>query len=526
MTIERSVQVLKRVFDVISQCEQAQYATSFARPRGKHRVAIGQYPSHLDFSLYKDPDESRAWFKDVEEANGSSFMGLWFLSACVPLLRDELERWTSLEGTNSLVLDESSALVEDSIRSVSLQLQRAAELPMFFQGGTEEGMANDIHDCPDFTMGWYPLVEGYRLPAVIPECVESLLDWFNGWTSKDMYAGMANLTDGDIWSWCMAIDETTPGVLRYLGLDALREQSIYRPLLRSYLRETYSIQDPQTWNNQDSLVLWEHFGLHDEANALGHEAVFPLQTFYRPDRGPRGGFSCAVMANVLASIPLLGLPQGGLLDDVRVACRLVEQALASTLDGQLTWKDFAYDYYTIRTAPVGYVTRAHQTIERLRQSRPGLTDFPALLSASVLEQVAHYVAEQCIALLHLDVEHFIAQDVGMGSFHGNMDYATLIYAFLAMGHIGEVSPELYQRVFCEPVKGDKDERWLVERVLEWLLIDNPDVSDTPGTGPYRLFGSDRLSANVTKSSICFVLPPLAEALLLYNRQSVLRRVAT
>lgn len=291
-------------------------------------------------------------------------------------------------------------------------------------------------------MGWYPLVDGHRLPSHLPDFVETLLPEA---TRKEL----ANLSDGDIWAWCMAIDDTTPGILRYHhGVTAV---DIYAPLLGSNLEWQLIHPDSQS--------------LYLRVRGEPVPPRFPIGTFYGISLERTQRFSSVVIANILASIPLLDEVPDTYANDIDNAASFVRDATFMALKHKLTWKEFAYDYYTIRVAPIAYVARAHKRIVEIE--RVGHTE---LLDDETIAAAVRYIsraAEWRLANPNLHTEK------------GAKDYASLVYCFNAMMNLRHTDPSVFN-----------DD--LVDRTMSALLVPDAASHTVPGTGPYPVVGKDPL----------------------------------
>lgn len=508
----RRKRVTQRIIELVSEMAEQQFTTPDDIPFDENRITVGQYPSLLDFSTYPGPNPSKALIRNVEEANGSSFMGLWFMSATVPLLNQisiEAERivYTNDPSTKEQQVTDFVSDIEASLHGLHHQLEVARELPKFFQGGTEEGTTSDIKECPQYTMGWYPLVDRVRIPAVIPSIVEDLMDFLRHITQKNLEYGMSNLTDGDIWSWYISSNASVPGMFEAFGEDVLYDPSIYKPFLSTFLDAHFPRDDMGSWLNEQSVELW------NAVSPLVKSSKFPVETFYNPNLPPTGAFSCAVMSNILAAIPALDVVPQEDIEDITAACLFIREATKQALQENITWQVYAYDYYTIPTAPVGYLTRAHRMIIEHKENN-GHDHFPDLLDHEALEMIAQYTAYQAETILSKDTSSILAgNDASPEAVQGNLDYATLVYCFSTMMSIWSVDPELYKQFF-KPDHIEWD-RTLVALTAELLLTSNEAANRTPGTGPYKLFSVLGKDIYVTMSSICFIVPPMLEAFALY-----------
>ena len=489
--------IAERIGGLVRRCELAQIRSIRDLPRGQHRVAVGQYVSTLAFlvaerELLASAHPVPPGAPDVlqlagVEANGSTLMGLWFLSEAHGLLGELAE-------------NDPDDDLRTSAEAILRQIRCAREVPRFFQGTTE-----DVHRCPPGTMGWYPLVDGARLPAVMDRTISRVLRWADGRSRDEVVANMANLSDGDAWAWCVTVDDTTPGILAYHGDPAeLRRPEVVAPLLGSSLR-TEQPPDPAAWLNPESLRLWRAV-----AARSAHGGGFPIQTFYEPTRGPRGGFSCVVMGNILSALPLVDEIPAAWADDLETSTAFVRAATRMALRGELAWSDLAYDYWTIPTAPVAFLVRAQRRIAELRR-RPGRASYPDLLDDELLDLLAADVAERTRE--HLDrCRPEAARHPGdPEAVNGNVDYAALVFGFNAMMNLRRLDPDRHDRTFGP----DAPDPGLADRVAERLLIDDDTAYRTPGTGPYPLFEIGPFSVHVSMGSVCFVAPPLIEAYAYY-----------
>jgi hypothetical protein len=507
----RRKQVLQRIQELVDEMNEVQYKSEDQLDPQMNRITVGQYPSTLDFSTNDSANPTKAILRNIEEANGSTFMGLWFMSGAVPLFDEAINNADKLVYVNdpndkATQVQAFQQSLSNTITSIHSQLQTAQDVPKFFQGGSEEGTTTDIHGCPQYTMGWYPLVDKTRIPAVIPEVIQGLLDFLGHITKEDLESGMSNLSDGDIWSWTISINETTPGYLNTYGEDVLNDPDIYKPLLNTYLRNTYG--DPSTtWLSQPSIDLWDRISASSQTGD-----GYPIETFYEPTQGPKGAFSCAVMGNVLSAIPVLpNVPQDS-IQDITDAVLFVRESAKQALKGDITWEEYAYDYYTIPTAPVGYLMRADRTI-RERKETNNHPHFPDLLDQEALELVASYTQGITQEILDKGDSILAGNDNNPHAVKGNLDYATLVYCFCTMMNLWKVDPDLYTRTFNPP--DQEPDRTLVALTAEMLLTSNEAANRTPGTGPYKLFDVGEISIYVTMGSICFIVPPLLEAYALY-----------
>jgi hypothetical protein len=430
--------VARRIEQLVAALDAAQFKDAEALPPDRS-FTVGEYPARVDFLLLWPGWIRLTLIPDVLDASGSSFMGLWFLSQAHRFLGD--------------VQGEDTASLRESILR---QLQRASELPRFFQGSS-----GDVLGCPPETMGWYPLVAGHRLPALLPDLIEYLLPLT---TRREL----ANLSDGDIWAWCMAIDDATPGILEYR--HEITAGDAFAPLLGSW----------QRWEEIDPVSQQ----LYRAVRGDSPPRRLPIGTFYATSTEKPQHFSTVVMANILASIPLLPEVPGAYLGDLQAAASFVDDATRRALAGELSWELYAYDYYTIDVAPIAYVARAHSRIAEI--DRPG---YPTLLARSTVTAAARFIADEAVRRIELADLHAPG---------GARDYASLVYAFDAMMHLRRLDRDLFD-----------DE--LVRLVAERLLVANPASYSVPGTGPYPLGGP--IWADM--ASICFVAAPLVEAFSLY-----------
>ena len=439
--------VLQRIGQLIADCDAAQFKAVDQLPDDRS-FTLGQYPALIDFKTGEPPD-LQPLIEDITDASGSTIIGLWFLSQshCI------LEQIDSLDTTPQRA-------------AIRTQLQRAAAIPRFFQGDSQ-----DVWDCPPDTMGWYPLIDGYRIPSLLP-------DTFEQQASPDVLRDLANLSDGDIWAWCMAIDDTTPDILQYRL--PITDPGVYAPLLGSH----------QTWQTLDPHAR----EVYRQVRGFSLPTRYPIGTFYGTSTEYPQRYSCVVMANILASIPLLGEPAEDDRQHIDNAVAFVREATALALDGDLAWEDFAYDYFTIPIAPIAFVARAHKRIEEIGQ--PG---FPTLLDAATLDAAEAFIAHEAEILL---------DEPALDAPEGAADYASLVYAFSAMMNLRAV----------DPARFDRD---LVDRAAAALLAPNTDAYAVPGTGPYQLAGP--IYADM--ASICFIAPPLVEAYALYLKEQSQRTAA-
>ena len=506
----RRKKVLDRILELVGDCDDFQYKTLDDIPKGMDRIAIGEYKSWLNFGLHSSTDLTDVILKNVEESNASSFMGLWFLSEAHKLLLSIDEEAEDLVYVNDPDSFESAveAFRDDVIEAaegIYQQLETAAELPKFFQGTTD-----DLIGCPKNTMGWYPLVKGYRLPAVVSKLLEKLLKIVEDITKEELEDSMANSSDGDIWSWCMTIDDTTPDILRYYDEEMLLRPDIYEPLLGSSLKKEMP-EDITKWLLPDAVKLWEKVSVQPSAGD-----GFPIGTFYGPITTPSGAFSCPVIGNVLAAIPLLETIPDEYRHDIENAMAFVKTATKMALrtalgeepneDAQLDWKTFAYDYYTIPTAPIGYIMRAHRRICEIK-ARDESLDYPDLLDEEALQLIARYTAQEATDILENGDSILAGNDDDHDAIKGNVLYASLSYCFSIMMNLWRVEPQLYNDIFNS---SSQPELSLASLVPEMLFNANKAAYHTPGTGPYAL-----AVGYASMASICFVAPPLIEAYCYY-----------
>ena len=429
--------IQQRLGHLIADSAAAQFKATGNLPADRS-FTVGQYPALVDF-LYGWPGNLQPLLGDVLDASGSSIIGMWFLSQAHRILEE-----VNLFDTSPLR------------QALRLQLERAAHLPQFFQGTTQ-----DVWGCPPETMGWYPLVDGHRLPALIPDGLE---DQFPDATRKDL----ANLSDGDIWAWFMAVDETTPGILQYH--HPITAKDIYAPLLGS--RQAW-----QSIHEQSRL-------LYLRVRGTPVNPRFPIGTFYNTSTERKQRFSCVVNANILASIPLLQeLPQA-YQEDIANATEFVRDATYMAILNRLTWWEFAYDYYTISVAPIAYVARAHKRIVEI-----GRVGYPRLIDERTIKAAVGYVSRQARRRL---------ANTNLYSVEGAQDYASLVYCFNTMMNLRHTDPSLFDQA-------------LVDQTARALLRPNPASYTVPGTGPYLVVAP--IWADM--ASICFVAPPLIEAFALY-----------
>ncbi|MFQ5739171.1 MAG: hypothetical protein ACE5JX_09155 [Acidobacteriota bacterium] len=427
----------QRLVDLIADSDAAQYKTVGSLPDDRS-FTVGEYPALVDF-LVGSPGDLQPVIEDVPDASGSSFIGLWFLSQAHRIL-------------GQIDLFDTAPLRQ----AIRVQIERADLLPQFFQGTSE-----DVWECPPETMGWYPLIDGYRLPSLLPDRLEALLP---GSVKKDL----ANLSDGDIWAWSMAIDDTTPGILQYH--HPITSADIYAPLLGS--RQDWDSIDPQS-----RLLYRQVWGPPTNSR-------FPIGTFYCTSDQSQQRFSGVVMANILSSIPLLAEVSDVYATDIDNAVSFVRDAARLALRQEQSWQQFAYDYYTIPVAPIAYVARAHKRIIEI-----GRAAYPRLLDDDTIAEAVRYITQQ--------TEQKLANP-NLYTEAGAQDYASLVYCFSAMVNLRHTDPTLF----------DKD---LLDRTMNALLVSNPASYTVPGTGPYSIAG--QIWADM--ASICFVVPPLIEAFALY-----------
>lgn len=426
-----------RLDGLIADSDDAQFKEASSLPEDRS-FTVGEYPAWIDF-LEASPDGLHLLIDDVLDASGSSIMGLWFLSQAHRILGE-------------IGLFDATALR----RRIRTQIERASLVPQFFQGTSE-----DVLGCPPETMGWYPLVGGYRLPSLLPDLVVDLLP-------ASVLRDLGNLSDGDIWAWCMAIDDSTPGILRYH--HPITAPDIYAPLLGSRME-------------------WTSIGPHErdlveKVRGTGGDFRLPIGTFYGTSEEKYQRISCVVIANILASIPLLDQVPAAYAQDLENAASFVREATAQALRGEVAWKDMAYDYYTIPVAAIAYIARAHKRITEI--GRPG---YPELLDDRTVAAAVDYISEQAErAMANPDLYRP----------EGAKDYATLVYCFSGMMNLRFTDPELFDRGLCQ-------------RTMRSLLTPNRDAYRVAGTGPYLIF--EPIWADM--ASICFIVPPLVEALTLY-----------
>ncbi len=426
-----------RLRELIENTDEAQYKTISDLPPDRS-FTVGEYPALVDFQ-HRTLRGFKPLVQDVVDASGSSFMGLWFLSQAYR------------------ILGEVDAIDTEPMReAIRTQVERARLLPRFFQGTSK-----DVWSCPPETMGWYPLVDGYRLPALLPDAVETRL-------SSSVRKNLANLSDGDIWAWSMAIDDSMPGMLEYN--DPITAVDIYAPLLGS----------KQDWNDLDP----DSQDLYLRVRGEGGEDRFPLGTFYGTSAEKAQHFSAVVNANVLSSIPLLDDVPDDYREDIANAVSFVDDATYMALRHRLSWRRFAYDYYTIPVAPVAYVVRAHKRILEI-----GRSGYPRLLGERTVAAAVRYVSQQARKLL---------ADPDLYTPEGAEAYASLVYCFDAMMNLRFVDRGLFE-----------DD--LVEETMHALLTPNPASHTVAGTGPYLVVWP--IWADM--ASVCFVVPPLVEAFSLY-----------
>lgn len=437
--------IMTRIAEMIADCDDAQYKSEDALPND-HSFTVGEYPSLLDF-LVRGGDGKKPGglklFKDVIDANGSTMMGMWFLSQSHKILGE-------------ITTADTTAARE----AIITQLTRARQIPMFFQGTTE-----DVLRCPKETMGWYPLVDGFRIPAVIPDALEKLLPEGN----KEK---MANLSDGDFWSWCMAVDNTTPGILEYH--HPITAPDVYEALLGS--------KQDDTLISVDSLDFFHKVKGPDST-------AFPIGTFYGTSPLHMQHFSSAVISNILAAIPLQEDIPAAYMTDIENTMDFIRDATCKAIDGDITWEEFAYDYYTVEGAPIMYVVRAHKRIQEI-----GREGYPTLLDAHTIQKIVDYIN---------GLSQYTLQQPNLLNAHGATSYATLVVLFNAIMNLrASVDPNLFDQT-------------MVEELMEMLLTRNTTAETVPGTGPYELADLGLISVWVDMASICFIVPTLIEAYALY-----------
>ena len=427
----------RRLLNLIAASDAAQFKTASSLPSDRS-FTVGEYPALIDF-LYGSPRRLRPLIGDVLDASGSSFIGLWFLSQAHRILGEiDLFDTTPLR------------------QAIRVQIERASHLPQFFQGTSQ-----DVWGCPPETMGWYPLIDRHRLPSLLPDRVEKQLP-------SDVRKDLANLSDGDIWAWCLAIDRNTPEILRYH--HSITALDIYAPLLGSRV-------DWRSLHPHSQL-------LYLRVRGTPTDSRFPIGTFYGTSVERKQRFSCVVMANILSSIPLLDEVPELYAEDIANAVSFFREATSLALHQKLAWQTFAYDYYTIPAAPIAYVVRAHKRIIEI-----GRTGYPRILDDRTTAAAVRYISREAQRKL---------AKLGPYSTEGAKAYASLVYCFNAMMNLRHTDPHLF----------DPD---LVNRTMRALLVSNPASHAVPGTGPYLVIG--RIWADM--ASICFVVPPLIEALALY-----------
>ena len=138
-------QIEERIQQLIEHNRDLQFTSPDDLPKDNESFILGEYPEWL--TLYWPLGDGQFDIaKNVVDAAASTTMALWFMSQAVK----DLERVTKSD-TQSMC-DE-----------LMLQLSDAKEVPKFFQGNTKDV----IFQAPEGAMGWWPLIDGYRFPAVI-----------------------------------------------------------------------------------------------------------------------------------------------------------------------------------------------------------------------------------------------------------------------------------------------------------------------------------------------------------------------
>ncbi|HAA54093.1 MAG TPA: hypothetical protein DCE42_05025 [Myxococcales bacterium] len=443
-----------RMLQLITHLEDMQYKKDDPLPQKDRSFTQGEYPAWLRF-YWKDSGDK---LYELEDASGSSIMGLWFLSQCHKILGQ--------------IHDFPTDDLRDKIKS---QLKRGKHLPAFFQG---DGKDKFFHGTPVGSMGWWPLLEGYRVPATLSDWLEQFVIKANPLNLREP---LANMADGDYWAWCMSIENTTPGIMEYAF--PLQDPKFVAPLMGSNLRKADIHKDDQ-WLIRKVGVKYK-FG------------TLPIGTYYGFRRDKPAflqRLSCAVNGNILSAIPLLDdfTPY---LEDIERAMDFVCVATRMAIDGRmaLTWKEHSYDYFIIDTAPVAYLCRAYKRIEELREEdvTDRLDDFPVFLDGRTRNKIKNFLVQR--AHTYLDDDEICDGRNVTGWTH-------LIFVFHAMMNLTYVHPHMF------PHK-------LIEDVASVLLgVHLPEADHTPGTGPFFL----DIGVRFEIASAAFISPALLEAFCLYQ----------
>ncbi len=422
--------VLTRLNQLLDDLQQAQCV----QPLSPQYVGAGHVPAICQFYFGGLP-QRRLWVRDF---NGAGLMALWFLA----------------ESYGHLALASGPEVGQLTDRLESL-IARGASLPQLFQGD-----GNDPFGCPPAAMGWFPLVDGWRLPSFVPAFLRNS-------PLVGTKRQRSNLGDGDAAAWCIGIDHALPGVLRYTY--DVHQLELFEPLLATaQARSTF-------------------VPLASDLRArVGHG---PLGTFYGTSAQKPQHLSCCVMANILAAIVQLGgfEPDSVAASDVAAAVAFVRRATKLALAEQLPWRLFAYDYFIVDAQPMMYILKADRTIRA-----QGLAAIPELLDEPTLQQARRFVQTRARSYLAHSRLHEQA---------GAEAYVNLIMCLNSLEQLRHIDPVL-------------DDRHLSDELVHALAIPNPYAPTVCCTGPYRELKLGPLEVYVEMSSPAFTTAPLVEALAL------------
>lgn len=449
-------QIEERIQQLIEHNRDLQFTSPDDLPKDNESFILGEYPEWL--TLYWPLGDGQFDIaKNVVDAAASTTMALWFMSQAVK----DLQRVTKSD-TQSMC-DE-----------LMLQLSDAKEVPRFFQGNTKDV----IFQAPEGAMGWWPLIDGYRFPAVIGDwLVDHIIE------PTDLRKALANNADGDFWSWCMAVNNTTPDTLEY-RVD-INSTVFYEPLLGS--RFMWDELAPQA----QTLVKL----VYGDDIANQEDMKLPIGTYYTENAtiDVKQNISGVVNVNILSAIPLLDGYQP-FLEDINNAMSFIRKATLMAMDPEnpLTWEDHSYDYFPIEFAPLAYAIRAQKRIFEIKQEL-GREDYPDLMDEELKLAALVYLRKK--AREYLDTPN-------VSNPNGKEAYTNLIFVFNAMVNL---------RYMDNTLLTDEEDWSLYMEVMQMLFINMPEADYVVGTGPYPL----PLDAKLEISSVAFITPPLIESYALF-----------
>lgn len=460
-------QIIKRMTNVVEQLARLQFREPGQIPNTEpKRYHQGEFPAKKNILLAatkKEPGKAKEYldiwpFLSLDDAHGSTLMGFMFLADAYRHLREREKQPVAL-------VDELSTL-----------LGFAEPLPGFFQGDQSTPPASDPQS-PKGAMGWWPLVDGWRMPAAI--FPDSLLS-FLAMNEDDLKMYLASLSDCDIWGWAIDINSSLPEAERWDGTYPLDNQELFLKVLGS----EFSLSEVSPHAMQ--LIEW--------VTGTKTPEQLPIGTYYA-HVPKRQRFCCVVNASVLAAIPLNAkfqqLPVQA-QQDISYAATFVDQATLRLTTAQGDQKDlqsffelYAYSYALVFGTPLAYVLRYHRKLEELRTEGGVCQSYPSILTPKTVDVCKGFVRTWTERLLRDGSAYQPTAD-------GGLMYVSLIYGANAWMNL------LYT-LHCTKQEVSAEDMTFAQKLVEALLVDNPAASAAPGTGPYPFYPPYKPGSSEQKS---------------------------